>query len=222
MGSRSVDPRIERGWRRCHLRRRTALTFPVPPPPQKNRSAPSDSSPETFTPGGISSCSKTSPVSGSIVSQFALVAFHVPCQSSPSTHVTPVTKRLDACEESPRFRDRSDGSSGPGTAPPRRPFRPREPGVAAASGSRDRGEHAARGRIDLLDAILGDLKQVPSLEGRSGMRGDVDRAHRRTARRIDGAQFVPEGDPDVLTVVRDAMHAVGTRKGTVLTNDLRG
>src|SRR4029077_12587636 len=32
--------------------RRTALTFPVFPPPQKNWSEPSDSSPETLTPGG--------------------------------------------------------------------------------------------------------------------------------------------------------------------------
>ena len=42
--------------------RRPVLTFPLPPPPQKNRSPPSDSSPETLTPGGISSLSRTSPV----------------------------------------------------------------------------------------------------------------------------------------------------------------
>jgi hypothetical protein len=35
------------------LGRRTALTFPLFPPPQKNRSPPSDSSPDTPTPGGI-------------------------------------------------------------------------------------------------------------------------------------------------------------------------
>jgi hypothetical protein len=29
-------------------------------------------------------------------------------------------------------------------------------------------------RIDLLDAILGDLKQVLAVEGRSRMRGDID------------------------------------------------
>jgi hypothetical protein len=49
----------------CRLGRRTALTFPLGPPPQKNRSPPSDSSPETNTPGGISSVSRTSPVRGS-------------------------------------------------------------------------------------------------------------------------------------------------------------
>jgi predicted dehydrogenase/nucleoside-diphosphate-sugar epimerase len=46
----------------AHLRRRTALTFPLLPPPQKNWSLPLDSSPETPTPGGISSRSSTSPV----------------------------------------------------------------------------------------------------------------------------------------------------------------
>ena len=61
---------------------------------------------------------------------------------------------------------------------PERPFGPGEPRVAAAAGRRDRGEHAAGVRIDLLDAILGDLKQVLAVEGRSGMRGDIDRAQR--------------------------------------------
>jgi hypothetical protein len=41
---------------------RTALTFPLLPPPQKNRVPPSDSSPETATPGGISILSRTCPV----------------------------------------------------------------------------------------------------------------------------------------------------------------
>ena len=44
------------------LGRRTVLTLPLLPPPQKNRSPPSDSSPETAAPGGISSLSRTSPV----------------------------------------------------------------------------------------------------------------------------------------------------------------
>src|SRR6266566_8826934 len=44
------------------LGRRTVRTFPLLPPPQKNRSPPSDSSPDTPTPGGISSLSRTSPV----------------------------------------------------------------------------------------------------------------------------------------------------------------
>jgi hypothetical protein len=70
-----------------------------------------------------------------------------------------------------------------------------------------------------LDAILGDLKQVLPVEGRSCMSGDIDRAHRFADRRIEGDQLVAGREPDVLTVERDAMHVVGTLKGPVLTED---
>ena len=102
---------------------------------------------------------------------------------------------------------------------PERPFGPREPRVTTAAGRRDRGEHTAGLRIDLLDAILGDLKQVLAVEGRSRMRGDIDRAQRLPARRIEGVQLVSGSKPDVLTVIRDPMHAVDTRKGSILTED---
>src|SRR5690606_4593394 len=54
------------------------------------------------------------------------------------------------------------------------PERPLGPGEARGTvvGRRDRGEHAAGLRIDLLDAVPGDLKQVPAVEGGSRMRGD--------------------------------------------------
>ena len=74
--------------------RRTALTFPLLPPPQKNRSAPSDSSPDTPTPAGISRLSRTSPVSGSTRRKSLSSPSHVACQSSPWIQLTPVTKRL--------------------------------------------------------------------------------------------------------------------------------
>jgi hypothetical protein len=102
---------------------------------------------------------------------------------------------------------------------PERPFGPRESRVPAAAGRRDRGEHAAGLRIDLLDAILGDLKQVLSVEGRSCMRGDINRAQRLPARRIEGVQGVSGSKPDSLTIIRDPMHAVDTRKGSILTDD---
>ena len=101
---------------------------------------------------------------------------------------------------------------------PERPFGPREPRDTAA-GRRDRGEHTAGLRIDLLDAIPGDLKQVLAIEGRSGMRGDSDRAQRLPARGIEGSQLVSGGKPDVLTVKRDAMHVLDTGKGAILTDD---
>src|SRR6267143_5494066 len=78
------------------LGRRTALTFPLVAPPQKNRSPPLDSSPDTNTPGGISIFSRTSPVRGSTRLKSLSLPSQVPCQSSPSTQVTPVTKRLDS------------------------------------------------------------------------------------------------------------------------------
>src|SRR5579862_763240 len=74
--------------------RRTTLTFAVPPPPQKSRSAPSDASPDTSTPCCISSVSSTSPVRASTRRRSLSSPSHVACHSSPSTHVTPVTKRL--------------------------------------------------------------------------------------------------------------------------------
>src|SRR5690242_14433424 len=76
--------------------RRTALTFPLLPPPQKNRSPLSDSSPDTPAPGGISRLSKTSPVRGSTRLSSLSSPSQVPCQSSPSTQVTPVTNRSDS------------------------------------------------------------------------------------------------------------------------------
>ena len=105
---------------------------------------------------------------------------------------------------------------------PERPFGPREPRVTTAAGRRDRGEHTAALRIDLLDAILGDLKQVPAVESRSCMRGDIERAQHLPARGIEGVQRVSSGKPDVPTVVRHAMHVVDTRKRSILTDDLCG
>ena len=60
-------------------------------------------------------------------------------------------------------------------------------------------------RIDLLDAILGDLEQMLAVEGRSRMRGDIDRAQRLPAGRIEGVQPVAGGKPDLLAVIGDPM-----------------
>ncbi len=58
---------------------------------------------------------------------------------------------------------------------PERPFGPCEPRATAAR-RRDRGEHTAGVRIDLLDAILGELKQMLA----------VERADRQTKRHLRG------------------------------------
>src|SRR5216684_3851123 len=52
---------------------------------------------------------------------------------------------------------------------PERPFGPREPRVTAAARRWDRREYTAGLRIDLLDAILGDLIEVLPIEGGSGV-----------------------------------------------------
>jgi hypothetical protein len=44
---------------------------------------------------------------------------------------------------------------------------------------------------------------VPAVEGRSCMRGDIDREHRLPARRIEGIELLSGGIPDVLTVKRN-------------------
>src|SRR5262245_46141572 len=99
---------------------------------------------------------------------------------------------------------------------------PRESRVAsAAARGGNRGEHAAGFRIDLLNAIVGELKQVPAVERRAGMRGDIDRAQRVSACRIEGVQSVSSRIPHVLTVERDATDVVDTRKGSVFADDFR-
>ena len=103
---------------------------------------------------------------------------------------------------------------------PECPFGPREPRVTAAAWRGDRREHTARLRIDLLNAILGQLKQVLAVEGRPCMRGDIDRAQRLPAHRIESVQRISGGKPNVLTVIRDSMYVLGTRKGSILTDDL--
>jgi hypothetical protein len=49
--------------------------------------------------------------------------------------------------------------------------------------------------------------------------GDIHRAHPFAARRIKGIQLVSGRKPDVLTVKRNPMHLVDTRKGSILTKD---
>ena len=54
------------------------------------------------------------------------------------------------------------------------------------------------------------------------MRGDVDRAQRLSARGIEGNDLVSGAEPDVLAVIRHAIHLVGIRKRAIFTNNLRG
>src|SRR3546814_3277333 len=86
----------------------------------------------------------------------------------------------------------------------RRGCRRGEHRVSAAAGRRDRREHAARLRIDLLDAVLGDLKQVPAVKGGSRVRRDIYGAHRLSALQIESVQFVAGREPHMPAVEGNA------------------
>jgi hypothetical protein len=107
-------------------------------------------------------------------------------------------------------------------AHPERPFSPRQSGVATTAGRRNRRDDVTGLRINLLNAILVKLVQELAVEGRSGMCGNIERAQRLPARRIESVQLVSSGKPYVLTVVRDPTHVVDTRKGSILPDDLGG
>src|SRR5262249_18309120 len=74
---------------------------------------------------------------------------------------------------------------------PESPFSPRQSRVSAAAGRRDSGENLTSFWINLLDAILGDLKQMLAIEGRSCVRSDIYRTLHFADRRIEGIQLVP-------------------------------
>jgi hypothetical protein len=61
---------------------------------------------------------------------------------------------------------------------------------------------------------------VPAVEGRPGVRCDIDRAQRLPTGRIEGGQLVSGSKPDMLAVIRDPMDVVDARKGAILTDDL--
>ena len=92
-----------------------------------------------------------------------------------------------------------------------RPESPPSPGAGIVASTRPGG------RIDFLDAILGDLKQVPAVEGRSCMRGDIDRPHRLSALGIEGAQPVSGCKPDMPAVKCYTMDAVNPWKRAIFT-----
>ena len=141
-------------------------------------SPPSDSRPETLTPGGMSSCARTLPLCGSMRRISLSSPSQVACDSSPSTHVTPVTKRSD----SQRAQDRASlginlwilrARCCPTHSVPSAHAMPE----GAAVGRRDGRNHAAGLRIDRLDAVAGDLVEEPAVESGPRMGGDVELAH---------------------------------------------
>src|SRR5262249_41190333 len=154
--------------------------------------------------------------------QIALVAFP---GAVPELSIDPGDARdeplaLDRAENRPRLGIDLMDLPLPILAHPERAFGPREPRVTAAAARRDRREPAAGLRIDLPDATCGDLEQVPAIESRSAERSDVDRAQRLPARRIERGEIVSGGEPDLPTVVRDPVHVLDPREGSILSDDL--
>lgn len=104
---------------------------------------------------------------------------------------------------------------------PERTFTPRQTRVAIFAGRRDRGKHTASFRINLLDAPVGDLKQVPAVERRSSIRRDLKRSFDLSAFRIEAIEFLAGGEPNGLAIVRKPMHSLRAREWTIFTNDFR-
>jgi hypothetical protein len=154
--------------------------------------------------------------------QLALVAFRgaVPELAVDPGDAGDEAVGLDRAKNPPRLRIDLMDLAIPVLPHPERPFGPCQARVAAAAGRRDRSEHAARRRIDLLNAVLGELKQVPAVEGRSCMCGHVDRAQQLPGCRIEGLQCVSGSQPDVPAVICDAVHVVDPGERSVLTDDL--
>ena len=165
-------------------------------------------------PRGISSRSSTAPLCGSMRRISLSSPSQVPCHSSPSTQVTPVTKRLDSMVRRIApvagsiwwiLRSRYWPTH-------RLPSAQVEARVAAVAGRRDRRQHVAGGGIDLVDARLGDLVEVRAVEGGAGVAGAVQRARGLAAGGIEGDQRGAGGGPDALAVVGDAVHACRRRR----------
>src|SRR5690606_20284749 len=81
-------------------------------------------------------------------------------------------------------------------------------------------KHLAAGRVDAVDARLGDLVEEAAIEGRAGVARTFDGAHRLAAGRVDGDDARTERGPHVLPVVAHAVHGGGAIEGTVLAHDL--
>src|SRR5262249_30056554 len=103
-------------------------------------------------------------------------------------------------------------------ADPQRPFGPREPRVAATPGCGDGGEDLSGRRIDLLDAILGNLIEMLSVECCSGVRRDVERTQCFATRRVEGLERLSRSKPDLLAVVGDSVDMLDPREAVLTEN----
>ena len=207
------------------LGRRTARTLPLLPPPQKNRSPPSDSSPETPVPAGISRRSSTSPRLGIDAPHVALVALP---GAVPELAVDPG----DAGDEAIGL-DGAEHGSGLGIdlvdpavamlADPERPFgpgEPRSPRRCRAPGSwraprRSPGRSSGSRSSAIWNRCL-PSNAVPASPATSSA---------PTISPLSGSRafsLSPEANQTCWPSKRDPVHAVDARKGAVFAEDLGG
>src|SRR6185312_957958 len=105
---------------------------------------------------------------------------------------------------------------------PERSLRPCEPGISTPARCGDGGQHAAGLRVDLVDPVLGNLKEVLAVKGRSRMRRDIDRSQHRSALGVDGFQLLAVRDPNIAAVVGDSVDAGGALERSILFDDVGG
>src|SRR5690606_7349252 len=103
---------------------------------------------------------------------------------------------------------------------PKRSFGPCQPRFTAVAGRRNRRQNAAGVRIDFLNATIGDLEKVLAVKGLPGRCGPISCASCLPTHRVDDAQLVYGGDPDLPTVVRHPIHSSNAWGGAVFTEDL--
>ena len=69
-------------------------------------------------------------------------------------------------------------------------------------------------------AVVADLIQVLAVERGARVRADINRARGFPTRWVERPQIIAGCNPDLFAIKGDPVHAIDTRKGSVLTNNL--
>ena len=149
---------------------------------------------------------------------------HVPCHSSPSTHVTPVTKRFDSIVRSTapvagsmRWILRS--RYWPTQRLPSAQARPESlplPGAGIEATTSPLAGSILSMRASAICQRCLPSNAVPASPARGSVRSTWPLS------RVERDQPGAAGEPHALAVVADAGHLVGAGEGAVLANDLGG
>src|SRR5690606_3951489 len=140
------------------------------------------------------------------VAQFALVALPgaVPQFAIDPAYAGDVSIRFDGAQDVTRGRIDLVDPPILVFAYPEAALGPGQARVRALAGSGDRSQHLAGARVDLVDARLGNLVQVPAIEGSARVADAIDRSHLLASPGVEGEQPGPGGRPYVPAVMGDA------------------